>query len=649
MAPPPHPRSRILLRILLAVVLLLVGGVAAGELAGWSFLRAPLERFASRHLQRPVRIAAPFRLHLLGAIDVHAGALWIGAPAGFDAPHLIDARDVDLRLRYRDLLGRRDTEPLRIEGLRVANIDARLIRDARGDATWRFGPSKKEGEAAPPPRLAHLTVGTGEALIDDAPTDTRLTVKFSTEEGAAEREPSAHARIDGRLRGRPLSGKLVTRGLIPLAEREAAAPVPVRGDIEYGGVHLAFDGGVSELWGARDLKASASARGPSLSVLGKLFGLVLPTTDPFALHGKLSKEGGLWHIDVDSATIGDSALRGRFVYNKDTTPPRLDGELGGERLVLADLAPAFGTRTPDGERAPPPAGRVLPHRKLNLPELKNMDANVAVNVDHVDLGKLFSQPIAPLKGHLRLEGKRLALRDIDATTAKGRLRGEIAIDARPQPAQWRSELQWSGIHLQDWFGGPGKGRDETYLSGTLHGRSKLTGQGNAVDEVLGSLDGDVTLFIRQGRVSHLVIELLGLDVAQSLGLVLTGNESVKVSCAAADLEAKNGRLTPRVALLDTPVTLVLADGSVDLGRERLDLRLTAKPKNVSPFTLRSPILVQGSFDDPRFVPKSGPLAAKVLASLALGILNPLAAILPFVDLGEAVGPQCREALAELKH
>jgi AsmA protein len=103
-----------------------------------------------------------------------------------------------------------------------------------------------------------------------------------------------------------------------------------------------------------------------------------------------------------------------------------------------------------------------------------------------------------------------------------------------------------------------------------------------------------------------------------------------------------------VALIDTPVTLVLVDGHIGLGDERLDLRFTAKPKNVSPFTLRSPIRVGGTFATPQAGPEAGPLAGKAMAGLALSFVNPLAAIIPFVDPGESVTSPCRQAMAALQ-
>jgi AsmA family protein len=251
------------------------------------------------------------------------------------------------------------------------------------------------------------------------------------------------------------------------------------------------------------------------------------------------------------------------------------------------------------------------------------------------------------------------LSDLDAMTAKGRLRGAISIDARESLPLWRFDLNWDGIHLEDWLKSAkarsnGKSRNAgqaappPYIAGTLHGRTHLMGSGQSTARLLGSMSGDITLFVRHGSVSHLVVEILGLDVAQGLGLVLSGDEPLPIRCAVVDLQAKQGLLTPKVALVDTPVTLVLTDGKIDLAKERLDLRVVARPKNVSPLTLRSPILVQGPFASPRTTPEPGPIAVRILGGIALAFANPLAAIIPFIDPGDNVASPCNQSLATLR-
>jgi len=93
-------------------------------------------------------------------------------------------------------------------------------------------------------------------------------------------------------------------------------------------------------------------------------------------------------------------------------------------------------------------------------------------------------------------------------------------------------------------------------------------------------------------------------------------------------------LRPRALVIETTDSTVWADGSVSLKGEALDLRAVVTPKDFSPLALRTPLLVKGTFKSPRIAVEKAPLARKVAGAVLLGLLNPLAAIVPFVDTGD---------------
>lgn len=101
--------------------------------------------------------------------------------------------------------------------------------------------------------------------------------------------------------------------------------------------------------------------------------------------------------------------------------------------------------------------------------------------------------------------------------------------------------------------------------------------------------------MNNGEISHLIIEAIGLDIAQATSLLMKGDGYLKMQCAVLDFKANKGILEPHIALIDTSVTTALIDGNIDMGEEKLDLRITAKPKSFSSFTVRSPLKVGGTF------------------------------------------------------
>lgn len=666
--PSESGRKSIFSRAALAITLLLVVVFAICEFLGWPFLREPFERLASDQLKREVRIAEPFQLRLIGGVRLHTGGLWISAPSEFGIPHFLNTGPGFVRLRYADLIRFRRDGQLRMQTLEVDRIDARLVRLENGQASWHFKDDPSEPRK-PLPAIERLIATQGKAEVRDARLNADLKLDFSTDEGRSAQHPASRVQVTGTYQEKALHGTLLTDGFLPFAARDQEdKPIRSRGTAEYAGLRLDFEGTVADLLGRQNIDGNVTVRGPSLSVLGNFTHSVLPVTDKFMLRGKVRKTDEVWNVDVRQARIGESDLSGSFRYDPRPERPSLKGTLLGTKLYLSDLFPAFGTRTGEGEVVKPPRGKILADRPLDLPSLNKMDADIVVKLDYVDLGRLFARPIRPFHASLSMDKGKLALAKIDARVSGGALAGLISIDAHQEgeqpakhPPQWRIDLTWKDIDLEKWLAvsqerkraAKREGEKEippAYMTGMFQGRTKLGGYGNSTGELLRTLDGDVAMAVRNGTISHLLIELMGIDLAQSLGILIKGDESLRMQCSVMDFDAKNGIVTPQVALVDTNVTLVLIDGSVNLPEEELNLRLSAKPKNVSPFTLRSPIRVGGTFVNPKVRPEGGPIAARVAGSVALAFVNPLAALLPFVDLGGASDEPspCAQTLSQFK-
>ena len=155
--------------------------------------------------------------------------------------------------------------------------------------------------------------------------------------------------------------------------------------------------------------------------------------------------------------------------------------------------------------------------------------------------------------------------------------------------------------------------------------------------------------VRQGQVSHLIVEAAGLDLAQALGVFVKGDEPLPVSCALADLQADKGVLTTRTFVVDTPDSTVWAEGSISMKDEALDLKATVAPKDFSPLALRTPVQVKGAFNAPKVSIEKAPLARRVAGAALLALVNPVAALLPLFDKGEDDGSDsCNQLVARAR-
>ncbi|MEP7157741.1 MAG: AsmA family protein, partial [Betaproteobacteria bacterium] len=458
----------------------------------------------------------------------------------------------------------------------------------------------------------------------------------------------------------PFKVNLVSTGVLPWMSNEiVAVPVPVSVNATAGTAKLVFNGTASDAMHLKDLSGRFTLSGSSLADAGKPFGVTLPTTGAFRTAGIAVKQGPTWRVLVEDATVGSSKLNGAFTYESSRAVPLLIGKLGGSRLLLSDLGPAIGAAPASTTNTASDAGnlkktsapgKVLPDRKFELASLRVMDANVIFDVAEVDLNTTLLEPFRPLHGHIQLFDGVLKLTDISASTAQGTLTGAWVLDGRGNTGLWNADMRWENVQLDRWLHQKrAKDAAPPFISGSLRGSAKVRGQGQSTAEILATLKGRVFSELEDGEMSHLIIELAGLDIAQGLGLLFKGDEQLPVDCAVTELVAENGVFQSRVTVIDTPDSTLFVDGTISLGAEALDLRAVVTPKDFSPLTLRTPLQVRGTFGNPQVAVDKGALTRKVGSAVLLGLLNPLAALIPLADRGDKATARKRasgcEALA----
>jgi hypothetical protein len=665
-----------------AVLAALLVGLGVCEALGWPFLAAPMQRWIGDALQRRVSLSADpaqapqANIHLLGGIRIAAPQIEIGAPAWSTAPYTLRARDARLTLAYADLWRVRRGEPLHIRELRAARLEGQLERRADGHASWQFGTRTDTPDTAEPPArtpsFGRLQVDSGTMALHDALMGVDLDATFSLVDGvevsaaglaASGPAPGLNFSAKGMYRKKPLTIEAHASGVLPaIADDAASVALPVSIKARVGGATLSFDGTATDALRLTSLQGRFSVQGPSLAAVGDPLRVTLPTTAPFRAEGLVAKQGVVWNAVLERVGIGASRLAGAFTYDPRPHRPLLAGRLTGSKLMLADLGPTIGAPVRDTAAASPAAalrsptagtGHVLPDRAFDLPSLRAMDANVLIDIDSLDSGSPLLEPLKPLRTHLVLSDGVLVLRDLEARTGQGHLAGTLQLDGRGALALWTADLRWDGVRLERWIHQPRANNAPPYASGSLNGRARVAGQGKSTAAILGGLRGEVRMHLVDGTISHLAVEAAGLDIAQGLGVFLKGDDALPVQCGVFDLVAEQGLLRPRVAVLDTRDSTLWIDGTLSLATELLDLRVVVTPKDFSPLALRAPLQLRGSFSSPRVSIDKGKLGTRLGAAAVLALVNPLAAVIPLIDIGNAAdaqrgGDDCRALSARIK-
>lgn len=630
------------------------------EAWGWPFLVEPLQRKLASTLERKVDLGSDHKavqIKLLGSVRVRAARVEIGAPSWSSTPHTFLANDVALKLTYGDLWRVYRTGALRIDALEADRFDAQLERVADGRASWEFKAHQPSanGSVTDLPTFGRLRVGDGSLTLLDAKIPLDFDARYSLSDGTTTREASSSASgpapapdatvhglqftASGHYKKSPLKIAAQTDGVLILEGRgEASARQPLRLDATVGTAKMTFIGAVINPLHLTGLQGHFEAAGPSLNAAGEPLGVTLPVTPVFDASGSLVKDGSTWKVVFDHADIGSSKLSGAFTFDKQGKVPLLAGRLQGTRLVLADLGPSIGhAQQIIGSSGAPPAqkrpGRLIPDHSFDLPSLRVMNANILFDIDVLDLGTKVLEPLRPARAHLTLNDGVLTLGDLEARTAQGELSGMASLDGRGSPAIWTTDLRLRNLQLSQWLHQRRGEGEPPYLSGKLDGQVKVKGTGRSVAEILGSLKGGARLHMADAMLSHLALKAAGLDVAGGVKVLLMGDGVLPVHCNVADLAIDKGVVRPRVVVMSLDNATIWADGQVSLADETLNVRAVSSPKDFSPLSLRTPIDVRGTLSKPIVSIEASRPVARGGAAVLLGLLNPLAAIVPFLDPG----------------
>ena len=146
-----------------------------------------------------------------------------------------------------------------------------------------------------------------------------------------------------------------------------------------------------------------------------------------------------------------------------------------------------------------------------------------------------------------------------------------------------------------------------------------------------------------------MMELAGLDIAESLGVAIKGDEPIPIRCIVADLPARQGVFTTRTLIFDTTDTIIQGNGTINMREETADLTLTPMPKDFSPLSVRSPIRIQGTFADPSVFTDPSRLGVNTtIKKIINAVLTPVIGLLPPIDEGVGEDTDCDTLIQQAK-
>jgi AsmA protein len=173
-----------------------------------------------------------------------------------------------------------------------------------------------------------------------------------------------------------------------------------------------------------------------------------------------------------------------------------------------------------------------------------------------------------------------------------------------------------------------------------------------MSHIMASLDGEAGIYVGEGKMSSLLVEALGLDLTEAVGVLLARSQKVGMQCAIIGAKANDGVLTFDPAYVSTSDSDLLAKGELDLKDEEARLELRTYPKDPSLGSLRTPVRIRGQLVDPRVSLDEKELAGRLAIGIALGLLSPAASLLATIEPGNAPERSCetyRQKLLTLRN
>lgn len=610
---------------------------------------------------------------------VHGEDIVLGNPPDIPDITMVHLPRVDATLAPVPLL----SKTVYIPWIKLVQPDVRLIRLSEKNNNWTFnlaGDENKDPNAPPSTwsfRMDNILFDKGRITIDDSVSKAEMTiivdplgkplpfnevsgVKPTGKDAASAGDYVFGLKAQGRYNGEPIEGTGKIGGMLALRSQGDTA-FPVQADVHSGSSRIALIGTINDPMKMGGVNLRLKFSGDSLGNLYELTGVLLPDTPPFETDGHLlakidTEKGSAFRYQNFNGRIGDSDIHGSLTFTQGKPRPKLEGDLESKQLRLADLGPLIGVDSgkgaqqskkaeqKKGEKSVQPADKVLPYDRFETGKWDTMDADVRFSSGRIEHSGTL--PLSNLSTHVILKNADLRLQPLKFGMAGGIISANIHLEGDKKPMQGRADIQARRLQLKQLMP---KVESMQKTLGELNGDASIRGRGNSVAALLGTSDGSLKLLMHDGLISRNLMEIVGLNVGNYIVGQIFGDDEVRINCAAANLDLRDGVATPRIFAFDTENALINVTGTTNFASERLDLTIDPESKGIRILTLRSPLYVRGTFKNPDAGVKAGPLIARGAVAAALATLvAPAAALVALVSPSESGGNQCQKILGQMK-
>jgi AsmA protein len=612
-----------------AMVVIVVAAIAiVPKFVNLQKYRPLLEKTVQEKTGRPFALNGDIELSLFPWAGVTLNGVSLGNPDGFEGDGFASFTEFEIRMKLLPLISKEiEVKHIVLKGLKLI-----LERKTDGAVNWDFGstptqPVEKDksndasmeenndGDTPQSLPIKNLSVGEisvidGSILYVDQETNVR---KELTDVTVRLTEISLDAPLNILFSGKLDGENLSLEGLVgPFGENPGEGDIGIDFEAElFNILNIDLNGTITapatapaynimvtiDSFSPRQLLQHVAPEMEIMSsdptVLGKFSFAVRISGDTQKVvltEGKVvlddtitelemtakefSKPDVQWNIHVDKIDID------RYLSEKED---KKTGQAGG------------GTATGQGSEA----------AQIDYAPLRKIVLDGSVNIDELKAGggsfQNIRMEISAKNGKFLVEPFSMDLYD-------GKLVVNSTVDVTGNKPETAVSLDAEGVEIEPLLK---EFADKNFISGTTGADISLTMVGDNVSQIKESLDGNGKIIFEDGKVRN--VNLIGminnLDEA-----FLSGNmdieEETEFSEFKSSFKITNGVFKTTDTELSSPVLRVNVDGTADLVSETIDFRIEPtyiNPKNqkesgVSISGNKVPVLVTGTFSDPKFKP-----------------------------------------------
>ena len=602
---PPATRAPFSTRKRVAVVFLgLLGAavlivVSAIVLVATIDLRPLVERYAILTLDRRLAIGT-LRIGWGDPLSVEMGDLKLANASWGSDPEMVRIESLSAEIDLRSLF----SGVLRFEKLEIVKPQIILERDAGGIGNWRFN----EAASASPGYFAVIPKKRTRSptLIAFQLHDGIVTYRTSsgavlrndlhalTIRSAGEDQPVSLV-LDGAYNGTPVrlsaetqSFSVLRNGSLPFGV-EFSASTPT-GKVDFKGTMmepLDFDG----VQGPMQIDARR------LGDLLNIFGADVGADFPLLLAGAFTRTGAHWQLSDAKGKLANDAFEGALTLTEAGRGKPDDIGIVANFAHL-DLNPILAG---DG-KGKPGTGRTASNEDYGALSLR-VEAKRGTNFDaQIEAKELVFRAMrfADFGAHGHLASGDVTVSRLTFAFAGGTLDASGSAHSAAAGGRVVANAAVSGADASQLAGM--LGAEAGQIAGKINGRATLEMTGETVKEALKRSSGHAVLAMSQGRIARALLEKISTDLRSVFRKDVS---SAQISCLIGVIDLQDGQGTIAPFRLQTPGTILIGGGQVDLPQERLDMTIKSQAASTGIFALDIPLHVSGAFTHLSVVPAIG--------------------------------------------